>query len=110
MQRFEIFHGLFQFVQKFARSWNASRCNASTVQRFNGSTRSQAALCQLNRGGDNDGDDGGSKFDARYTRSIGCHRNNTNTAGNKSSTAADSTRKDNNYSALDKRNSRLGTQ
>ena len=75
-----------------------------TLQRFNGSTRSQAALCQLNRGGDNDGDDGGSKFDARYTRSIGCHRNNTNTAGNKSSTAADSTRKDNNYSALDKRN------
>src|SRR6266404_1163358 len=33
MQRFEIFHGLFQFVQKFARSWNAFRCNASTVQR-----------------------------------------------------------------------------
>jgi len=65
--------------------------------------------CQLNSGSDNDGDDGGGKLDARCTRSIGCHCN-TNMAGNKSSTVADSTRRDNNCSVSDKRNSRLGTQ
>ena len=75
-----------------------------TLQPFNAST-----LCQLNSGSDNDGDDGGGKLDARCTRNIGCHCN-TNMAGNKSSTVADSTRRDNNCSVSDKRNSHLGIQ
>src|SRR6266576_5356664 len=100
MQRFKIFHGLFQFVEKFARSWNASRCNASTLQPFNAST-----LCQINRGGDNDGDGGGGKFDPRYTSGIGYQSNNTNMAENKSSTAAGNTRRDNNCTVSDRHNS-----
>ena len=91
MQRFKIFH-------------EAGMPPDVPLQPFNAST-----LCQLNSGCDNNGDDGGGKLDARCTRSIGCHCN-TNMAGNKSSTAADSTRTDNNYSALDRRKSRLGTQ
>src|SRR2546430_206369 len=62
--------------------------------------------CQLNRGSDNDGDDGGGKFDPRYTSGIGCHCSNTNMVGNKSSTVADSTHTGNNYRLWDKRNSR----
>src|SRR6476660_5363364 len=50
--------------------------------------------CQLNRGGDNDGDSGGGKFDPRYTSGIGCHCNNMNTVENKSSTADGNTRRD----------------
>ncbi len=68
------------------------------------------ALRRLNRGGDNDGDGGGDKFGPHCTKSIAYRCNSTNTVGNKSSTAAGSARRDNNYSALDKRNSRLGTQ
>src|SRR6266576_2908506 len=74
-----------------------------------GSLPQVADSLELNSGSDNDGDDGGGKLDARCTRSIGCHCN-TNMAGNKSSTVADSTRRDNNCSASDKRNSRLGIQ
>ncbi len=69
-----------------------------------------AQRCQLNRGGNNDGGDGGDKSDPHDTSGIGCHCSNTNMVANKSSTAAGNSRTDNNCNALDKRNSRLGTQ
>jgi hypothetical protein len=77
-----------------------------TLWRFNGSTCRQAALRQLNSGSDNDGDGGAGKFDARYTRNIGCQSNNTSKAENKSSTAAGNTHKDNNCSTTDGHNNR----
>src|SRR5205823_4129767 len=87
--------------QKLIRLSAGFRCNVLTIQRFK---CRQAAVHQLNRGGDNDGDDGGDKSDARYTRSIASLSDSTNTAGNKSSTGAGSTRMDNNCSASDRHN------
>ena len=66
----------------------------------------QGSLSQLNSDCDNDGDDGGGKFDARYTSSMRGARNNMNMAENKSSTAAGSTHRDNNYRTSDTHNSR----
>jgi len=64
------------------------------------------SLCQLSSGGNNDGDGGGSKFDARYTNSMRGPCNNTNRVENKNSTAAGSNHRDNNYRPWDRHNTR----
>ena len=63
-----------------------------------------SALRQLISGSDDNGDGGAEKSDAGYTRSIACPSDSTNMAGHKSSTAAGSTRMDNNCSASDRHN------
>src|SRR4029077_3386189 len=88
-----------RFNRRAVACAKASRCRGKA-----------SILCQFNSGSDDGGDGGGSTFDLHCTRNIDCRCNSTNMAENKSSTAAGSTRRDNNCSVSDKRNSRPETQ